>query len=120
MTLTNWLSGTDVVYEGQGYGFKNCEFERFADLRQRTARPCVVAMGGPAPRERLKEQGWLLENPLTVTGTIAAYQEFIGRAAMEFGVAKHAYVVSRAGGSVIAAPATWRRTTSTALGHRVE
>ena len=52
-------------------------------------------MGGPAPRQRLREQGWLIENPLTVTQTISAYQDFIGRSAMDFGIAK---AVSAAGG----------------------
>lgn len=96
-TLMNWSSGSEVVHEGRSYGYKNREFERFADLPRRTTRPCVLAMGGPAPRQRLMEQGWLIENPLAVTQTISAYQDFIGRSAMDFGIAKHAYVESRCG-----------------------
>ena len=58
----------------------------------------MLALGGSrAPRELIREHGWQLVNPLEMTGTIAAYRDFIHRSCADFGVAKHAYVASRCG-----------------------
>ena len=95
--LMHWAAGSDVTYQGRVYGHKNREFERFIDLPQRTAQPFVLAVGGSAPRERLRRHGWQLVAPLAKTRTIEAYQQFIGRSRADFGIAKHAYVASRCG-----------------------
>jgi hypothetical protein len=96
-TVMNWAAWADVVYDGRTYGHKNREFEKFIGLPARTAQPFALAVGGPAPRERLKGFGWQLVDPLAVTGTIEAYQKFISGSRADFGIAKHAYVASRCG-----------------------
>ena len=96
-TLMNWRSGPDFVFEGRTYGYKDREFEKFVELPRRFAWPCVVAMGGPAPRQRLKDLGWQLKSALEVTRTLGAYEEFIAGSSVDFGVVKHTYVESRCG-----------------------
>jgi hypothetical protein len=96
-TVMNWAAWGDVVYDSQTYGHKNREFERFIDLPRQTAQPFALAVGGPVPRERLKQHGWELVDPLEATGTIEAYQKFIAGSRADFGIAKHAYVASRCG-----------------------
>jgi hypothetical protein len=95
--LMNWAAWTDVTYQGRVYGHKNREFERFLDLPRRTARPFTLAVGGPAPKERLRAHGWRLVDPLAVTGTVEAYAAFIAGSRADLGIAKHAYVASRSG-----------------------
>jgi hypothetical protein len=95
--LFHWAAGSDVVCEGQVYGHKRREFERFIGLPTRTTQPFTLAIGGAAPRELLENQGWRLESPLEATGTIESYRRFIANSRADFGVAKHAYVASRSG-----------------------
>jgi hypothetical protein len=96
-TVMNWASWSDVEYGGRTYGQKGAEVERLIDLPSRTNRELLLAVGGPAPRDRLKAHGWRLADPLDITGTIPAYREFIAASYADLGICKHAYVASRSG-----------------------
>ncbi len=96
-TVMNWAAGRDVTHDGVVYGHKNREFERFIDLPALSPHPLALAVGGPAPKERLREHGWDLIDPLDVSRSISAYQRFIAASWADFGIAKHAYVQSRSG-----------------------
>jgi hypothetical protein len=96
-TVMNWKAWGDVQYDGRTYGQKCRAFERFIDLPRRTGQRFELAVGGPAPKTRLRNHGWNLVNPLEVTGTIGAYKEFIAHSRADFGIAKHAYIASRSG-----------------------
>lgn len=96
-TVMNWSASADVRVNGHVYGHKGRELERVIDLPGRSGRRFLLAAGGPAPRERLREDGWELANPLEVTGTLAAYRDFIAASYADLGVAKHAYVASASG-----------------------
>ncbi len=95
--LLHWAAGSDVTYEGRVYGHKDQDFERFIDLPRRTNRSFVLAVGGGAPRERLREHGWDFVGPLGVSKTLEAYRQFIAGSRADLGIAKHAYVASRSG-----------------------
>jgi hypothetical protein len=96
-TLMNWSAWKDVTHAGRVYGHKNREFERFIDLPRRTAQPFALAVGGPAPKDRLRAHGWQLVDPLAVSKTMEAYPAFIAGSRADLGIAKHAYVASRSG-----------------------
>jgi hypothetical protein len=96
-TIMNWQAWSTVEWDGRSYGQKGPELERLMDLPARTGQRIVLAMGGPAPRKRLMEQGWELANPLEVSGSLAAYRAFIAGSKADLGIAKHAYVASRSG-----------------------
>lgn len=96
-TVMNWSASDDVRLNGSVYGHKGRELERLIDLPARTGRRFLLAAGGPAPRERLRAEGWEISNPLEVTGTLAAYRAFIADSYADLGIAKHAYVASSSG-----------------------
>jgi hypothetical protein len=96
-TVMNWSSGNDVDINGVIYGHKNREFERFIGLPERTGDRFLIAVGGPAPKDRLRASGWRLADPIQATGTLEAYRDFIHESLADLGVAKHAYVASRSG-----------------------
>jgi len=96
-TVMNWSGFDDVKLDGREYGQKNRELERMIDLPSRTSHSFTIALGGSAPKARVESHGWTLTNPLTVTGTIGAYREFIANSYADIGIAKHAYVASRSG-----------------------
>lgn len=96
-TVMNWSASEDVRLGGHVYGHKGRELERLIDLPARTGHRFVLAAGGPAPRERLRADGWELANPLEVTGGIEAYRDFIAASYADLGIAKHAYVASASG-----------------------
>jgi hypothetical protein len=96
--LLHWAAGGEVSMNGRSYGHKDREFEPLLDLPTRTGRELVLAVGGRnTPRDRLREHGWRLEDPLVASETPEAYQRFIAGSAAELGIAKHAYVASRSG-----------------------
>jgi hypothetical protein len=96
-TVMNWSASPDVRLNGDVYGHKGRELERLIDLPARTGRRFVLAAGGPAPRERLRADGWELANPLAVTGELDTYRDFISDSYADLGIAKHAYVASGSG-----------------------
>lgn len=96
-TVMNWSASEDVRINGHVYGHKGRELERLIDLPALTGRHFVLAAGGPTPHERLRAEGWDLENPLEVTGTLEAYRDFIAGSYADLGIAKHAYVASASG-----------------------
>lgn len=96
-TVMNWSASGDVRLNGHVYGQKGRELERLIDLPARTERRLVLAAGGPAPRDRLRADGWELVNPLEVTGSLQAYRDFIAGSFADLGIAKHAYVASGSG-----------------------
>lgn len=96
-TVMNWRDWAYIEVQGRPYGHKDREFERLIDLPLRTPRRLVVAVGGPALKERLASRGWELADPLCATRTIESYREFIDGSCADLGIAKHAYVASRSG-----------------------
>jgi hypothetical protein len=95
--VLNWSAWSEIQLNGRAYGQKGRELERFLDLPTVARQRFSLAVGGPAPRERLREHGWELVDPLEVTGTIEAYRAFIAGSRADLGIAKHAYVASRSG-----------------------
>lgn len=56
-----------------------------------------LAMSGRAPVEQLRELGWHMVDPTTVSSTPEAYRDFLAGAMGEWSVAKNAYVAARTG-----------------------
>jgi hypothetical protein len=95
--LLHWGAWNDYTYDGRLYGHKGREVERFAALPGRWTDKITLAVGGGAPRERLRGLGWGVSEAGEVTRTIDSYREFIAASRADFGIAKHAYVASRCG-----------------------
>jgi hypothetical protein len=91
-TVMSWKAHRDVEYAGRTYGQKDVEFERFLDLPGRVEVPIEVAVGNGAPRELLREKGWLLRNAHEVTASVDSYQRYIAGSLAEFSVCKSVFV----------------------------
>lgn len=97
-TVMQWDSYPAREYGGRRYGMKSESFGPYLDLPRECGGVFELAVGSAsAPRERLRERGWLLRDPLEVTRDPWAYQEYIRGSKAEFGVAKHGYVSGRTG-----------------------
>ena len=79
------------------YSGKSTEFLRFIDLPKRSPIQLELAMSGRPPREALLDAGWVLVDPLTVSGDPWAYRSYLANSAGEWSVAKNAYVAGRTG-----------------------
>jgi hypothetical protein len=104
-TVFNWASYRAESFNGQRYGQKNIEFDRFIDLPRRVA-PTQLELavkgvrrrGKPtAPIERLLRHGWRVVSPDVVCPDVDSYRDYITSSRGEWSVAKHGYVVGQAG-----------------------
>jgi hypothetical protein len=97
-TVMQWDSYPAREYGGRRFGMKSESFGPYLDLPGESGSVFELAVGSAsAPRELLRERGWLLRDPLEVTRDPWTYQEYIRGSKAEFGVAKHGYVASRTG-----------------------
>jgi hypothetical protein len=97
-TVMQWDSYRSREHGGQLYGMKSTSFAPFLDLPRRVASRLELAVGSEsAPRDLLRDHGWIVRDPLEPTRDPWTYQQYIQRSGAEFSVAKHGYVVSRSG-----------------------
>lgn len=96
-TIMQWDSYRTQTHDSVEYGMKSRSFAGYVDLPKRTYETMTLALGGNgAPRERLHDHGWHIDNPLDIPDPIA-YQDYIRAARAEWTVAKHGYVAGRTG-----------------------
>ena len=73
-------------------------FEPYLDLPAHTDSKLELSLGSAnAPRDLLRDKGWLVSNPLDITRTPWTYQQYIQASKAEFSVAKQGYVASHSG-----------------------
>jgi len=97
-TVMNWQSHDRIEFNGQTYGQKDVEFERFLDLPAKTTATLEVAVSGKhVPRERLVESGWRLRDAHAVTLSFDGYIDYIQKSRGEFSVCKNVFVATNSG-----------------------
>jgi len=101
-TVMNWTSYKPIVYQGQSYGQKNDEFDKFIELPgyfPNETFELAVNQGKTlrTPRKRLKKNGWSLVDPDVVCADLFSYRKYIETSKAEWTVAKSGYVKGRAG-----------------------
>lgn len=97
-TVMQWESYPPVEYGARRFGMKSDSFNLVRDLPGRVRAPLEIALGGnTAPRSDLRQLGWRLTDPLSVTRNPWTYQTYLGMSRGEFSVAKHGYVASCSG-----------------------
>lgn len=100
-TVMNWASYAPKEWEGETYGQKDVEFERFLDLPSLTTGRFLVAVGQGVgrrrPTELLLQKGWRIVEPDGVLPDYGTYREFLMRSRGEWSIAKNGYVRSRSG-----------------------
>ncbi|MGH3089706.1 MAG: glycosyltransferase [Rubrobacteraceae bacterium] len=97
-TVASWEpSKMNLIVEGVAYGGKSLEFERFIELPRRSAMSMELALNGEIPKKRLREHGWKLIEPISVSSDPWVYRDYLASSLAEWSVAKNAYVDSRSG-----------------------
>jgi hypothetical protein len=97
-TVMQWESYNDAVYQNQRFGTKSASFGPFLDLPTRVQVTLELALGGKrAPRRLLRNMGWRIRDPLSVTASLDSYQRYLRDSRAEFSVAKQGYVCSNSG-----------------------
>jgi hypothetical protein len=106
-TVMSWTSYRPLVWEGQVYGQKDVEFERFRSLPARVPEvPLELAIGsilhpewegekGSLLLPSLEASGWGLANAFKVCGDLDAYRSYIVHSKGEWSVAKNGYVTGQ-------------------------
>lgn len=97
-TVMQWDSYEPALHNGIRYGMKSESFEPYLDLPAHTDSKLELSLGSAnAPRDLLRDKGWLVSNPLDITRTPWTYQQYIQASKAEFSVAKQGYVASHSG-----------------------
>jgi hypothetical protein len=97
-TVMQWDSYTSMQFNGQSYAQKSEAFMKFIELPKETREVFEIAMGSEtAPRQKLRDFGWKIRNPMEVASDPWKYREYIQRSKGEFSVSKHGYVISNSG-----------------------
>jgi hypothetical protein len=96
--MMQWESYPSKRYCEQTYAMKSVSFQPYFDLPAKTGARLEVAVGGAsAPRGRMRQNGWLVRDPMPPSRDPWTYQRFLQEAKAEFTVAKHGYVASASG-----------------------
>jgi hypothetical protein len=90
-----------IEYQGTTYGLRVHEFRKFIELPQRSAQPFELTLDihptETVDLSALRQNGWQLVDPASVTRSPQDYQNYIQSSKAEFGVAKNLYVKTRGG-----------------------
>jgi hypothetical protein len=96
-TVMNWQSHDPLIYEGQRYGQKDVEFEKFLNLPRHVAAPMEVAVSGQVPEQRLRAGGWRVRDAQAATISYDGFIDYIAGSRGEFTVCKNVFVATRSG-----------------------
>lgn len=97
-TVMQWQSYPAVTYDGVTYGVKSDSFLPYLDIPERSPHVFeLVLAGGNAQRKMLSDKGWVIRDPLELSGNPWLYREYIQQSKGEFSVAKQGYVSTRSG-----------------------
>ena len=99
-TIATWNNkGKDIVYNGETYYWsKDREFKKFLDLPLRRPVPFELAVGADKKTEKLlHKNNWRTTDPITLSGDMKTYHDFIVKSRGEFTVAKDQNIRLRSG-----------------------
>ena len=97
-SVMTWKSHKELEFEGETYGQKDLEFEKFIALPRLVNVPMEVRVtGSHVPMVRLRHHGWRIPEMKSVTQSMVDYHAYIRQSAGEFSVAKNVFVKTRCG-----------------------
>lgn len=97
-TVLKWEAYSAIEHEAICYGMKAASFAPFQDLPTRVGARLELAVGGDrTPIKQLTEWGWSIRNPMDLSSSLEAYQDYLQSSKAEFSIAKQGYVISRSG-----------------------
>jgi hypothetical protein len=96
-TIVKWQAYEPEEFNGDVYGLKDIEFEKFKTLPGLVGRPMELAMAGAPPQQDLAALGWRSRSGPKVSASLDRYRDYIRDSYGEWSVAKNAYVKLRTG-----------------------
>lgn len=97
-TVMQWDSYPPLTHNGLSFAQKSESFGKFLEVPMNTGEELEIAMGsGTAPRQKLRDLGWKIRNPMEVASDPWTYRDYIQQSKGEFSVCKHGYVISNSG-----------------------
>lgn len=96
-TVMHWEPYVAREFDDVRYGLKRASFDLIEALPERCDEDLEIALGGPAPRKRIRSHGWRLRSALEVSRDPWDYRRYLWNSKGEFSVAKEAYVTTRSG-----------------------
>jgi hypothetical protein len=96
-TVMQWESYPAHEHDGRSFGMKSESFSLIESAPRSVEPKLQIALGGPAPRQRLRRLGWSIVDSHRTTATPAVFQDYLVHSRAELTVAKHGYVVSNCG-----------------------
>lgn len=98
-TVMSWKSYDPSRLNGVTYGLKSDSFDPYFELPDRVATSCELAIDDAPQKvcEKLRFHHWGIKDAFEVSKDPWTYQQYIQQSKGEFGVAKHAYVVTHSG-----------------------
>lgn len=99
-TIGQWR-GQQASWQGEYYGSKREEFLNFIELPGKTEQALELALliheSERQDLETLRNNGWVVVDPMSVARGVDGFQSYIQRSRGEFSVAKNGYVKTRSG-----------------------
>ena len=98
-TVMQWDSYKEAEFKGEVYGMKSKSFMQLIDLPSGIiGESFELALGSDsAPRQLLKDKGWVISDPYQATSTPEIFQKYISNSKGEWSIAKDGYVKSNSG-----------------------
>ena len=103
-TVMNWSERKNILYNNEGWGQKNVEFEKVLEVPTLFPKAtfdlvlsCNPALKQKSEFQKILDANWNVLEPLQTIKEIDDYKGFIERSIGEFSVAKHSYVKSNSG-----------------------
>ncbi len=97
-TVMSWnVFKGKLSYMGKEYYSKDVEFKKFITIPQLSPEKFKIGIGGKAPIEELKRNGWTVIDGAELTSTPENYQNFIFSSKGEISIAKNVYVAMKTG-----------------------
>ena len=97
-TIMNWQSYEPVEFDGEVYGHKDVEFQKFLELPRQTSASLEIAVSGKTvPTNDLRELGWSVQDAHQKTISYRSFLDYVANSQGEFGVCKSGFVRTRTG-----------------------
>lgn len=97
-TVMQWDSYKTREYKGHVFGMKSSSFTDYFSLPQKVDEVFELAVGSTTPpKEKLRQHGWNIINPIEVSLSPADYQQYLRQSKGEWSIAKQGYVASNSG-----------------------
>jgi hypothetical protein len=102
-SIMNWTERPDFDFEGESWGQKNKEFQKFLDLPSRSGAKFELIINRPKDQktaesmEYLRSHGWDVLSPDHLISDMDHYRSFVQSSLAEFSITKETYIKSNSG-----------------------